>query len=186
MVGPNLDVLKELGEQLRFLLSGIDQVTYTTATLSASSAQLSVYPKDNQLALLSMRNQDLPLQLNGKLSGIPAGALMEGSTELPIKVRFDNSVRGDLDRLTTSTLVAKGSLFAGYGGIPLEQVAELRLEPSPANINRHQGERVNTVAGFLLPYTYPSVAIAEFRQRLNAASILVPEGYRIQFGGEEE
>lgn len=186
VVGPNLDVLKELGEQLRFLLSGIDQVTYTTATLSASSAQLSVYPKDNQLALLSMRNQDLPLQLNGKLSGIPAGALMEGSTELPIKVRFDNSVRGDLDRLTTSTLVAKGSLFAGYGGIPLEQVAELRLEPSPANINRHQGERVNTVAGFLLPYTYPSVAIAEFRQRLNAASILVPEGYRIQFGGEEE
>ncbi len=186
VVGPNLDVLKQLGEQLRFLLSEIEQVTYTTATLSGSSAQLSVYPKANKLAVLNLRNQELPLQLNGKLTGIDAGSVMEGSTEVPIMVRVNNRVRGDLDRLSTSTVVASDSQYAGYGGIPLEQVAEIRLEPSPTNINRYQGERVNTVSGFLLPYTYPSLAIGEFRQRLASAAIVVPDGYRIQFGGEEE
>jgi multidrug efflux pump subunit AcrB len=185
VIGPNLAVLKELGEQLRFILSGIDAVTYSTATLSGSSAQLSVYPKDNQLAMLGMRNQDLPRQLNGELSGIEAGSVMEGSTQIPISVRYTDNVRGSLDAISASPVMA-GNNFAGYGGIPLEQVADVVLEPSPANINRYQGERVNTVSGFLLPYAFPSLAVAEFRERLAAADIKIPEGYRIAFGGEEE
>lgn len=117
ITGPNLDVLKGLGEQLRFILSGIDAVSYSTATVAGSSAQLSVYPKDNQLAMLGMRNHDLPMQLNGELTGIEAGSVMEGSTQIPISVRCTDNVRSRLDTISSSPLTAGNSSFVGYGGI---------------------------------------------------------------------
>jgi multidrug efflux pump len=186
IVGPNLDMLKQLGERLRFILSEIAAVTYSTSTLSGSAAQLSVYPKDNQLAQLNMTNRDLPTQLSGKLSGITAGTVMEGSTEVPVRVKFGAGLHGSLDELAASPVMSADRAYVGYAGIPLEQVADLVLEPSPSRINRYQGERVNMVSGFLLPYALPSLAVADFRQRFDEAGLVLPEGYRIEFGGEEE
>ncbi len=185
VIGPDLDTLKQLGEELRLVLSQTELVTYTTATLSRTVPQLSVYPRENMANKLGLSNSDLPNQLNGSLSGFRAGSVMEGSTEVPVRVRFSDRIRGSLDEITTSPIMGRGAP-GGYGGIPLEQVAEVDLEPSPNRIDRYQGERINTVQGFLLPYAFPSIAVQDFRERLAASNLTLPKGYRISFGGEEE
>lgn len=185
VIGPDLVTLKQLGEELRLILSQTELVTYTTATLSRTVPQISVYPNENMANMLGLSNSDLPNQLNGALSGFSAGSVMEGATEVPVRVRLNDRIRASLDEITTAPVMASGS-EGGYGGIPLEQVASVNLEPSPNRIDRYQGERINTVQGFLLPYAFPSVAVNDFRERLAASDITLPKGYRISFGGEEE
>lgn len=184
IVGPDLDVLKDLGETLRLLLAETEAVTYTNSTLSRTVPQLSVYPDENRANMLGLGNRDLPLQLNGNLSGLLAGAVMEGATEVPVRVRGNERVRTGLDDISASPMVVNSG-GTGYGGIPLEQIADVVLEPSPNLIDRYQGERMNTVSGFLLPYAYPSVAVEDFRARLAERNLVLPKGYRLEFGGEE-
>jgi multidrug efflux pump subunit AcrB len=185
IVGPELGTLKNIGDQIRLVLSETKDVTYTSATLSGNVPQVSIYPNENMVRMLGLDNQQIPRQLNNDLTGQIAANVMEGSTEIPVRVRLQNSSRGQLTELNALPFVAAGS-GNGYRGIPLEQVAEIRLEPSPTRIDRHQNERINTISGFLLPYAFPSEAVADFRRRLDEKNIQLPPGYRIEFGGEEE
>jgi len=110
---------------------------------------------------------------------------MEGTTEIPVRIRLHNGSRSEVSNLASLPLVAATSRN-GYRGIPLEQVANLKLEPAPTRVDRRQNQRYNTVSGFLLPYTFPSLAANDFRKRISANEIALPKGYRIEYGGEEE
>jgi multidrug efflux pump subunit AcrB len=188
VVGPNLNVLKRLGEELRLILTQVPSVTYSTSTLSTVIPQVSIYPNENQTRLRGVNNEDIPLQLNAALNGLIAGTVMEGTIEVPVRVRMHSSARSDLEQLSTTPILSSMTTGAsqGYSGIPLEQITTLQLEPSPTRIDRYQNERINTVSGFLLPYAFPSLAVEAFRAQFEAADIVLPEGYRIEFGGEEE
>jgi len=193
IVGPDLGILKELGEKTRLIMSNTQDITYTTASLSGSAPQVSVYPNEKMIRSLGLSNSDIPNQLNSELRGIIAGNVMEGSTEVAVRVRLHNATRSTLENLTTMPIlsapassIATNSNDNDYKGIPLEQLADIVLEPSPMRIDRYQNERINTVAGFLTPYAFPSLAVEDFRKRLREQAIELPEGYRIEFGGEEE
>ena len=185
IVGPELAVLKTLGEQVRLVLSETRDVTYTTATLSGGAPQVSVYTNENKIRLLNMNNQDIPRQLNSELRGEVAGTVMEGTMEIPVRIRLNNWSRSDVSGLASLPIIS-GTGANGYRGIPLEQVASVRLEPAPTRVDRRQNERHNTVSGFLLPYAYPSLAVNDFRERISNQNIALPKGYRIEYGGEEE
>ncbi|MEH6557442.1 MAG: efflux RND transporter permease subunit [Oceanicoccus sp.] len=188
VAGPDLNTLKRLGEEIRLILTQVPSVTYSTSTLSTVIPQVSIYPNENQTRLRGINNEDIPLQLNAALNGLIAGTVMEGSIEIPVRVRLNSGTRSDLAQLSStpilSSIPARGN--EGYSGIPLEQITTIQLEPSPTRIDRYQNERINTVSGFLLPYAFPSLAVEAFREQFEAADIVLPEGYRIEFGGEEE
>ncbi len=185
IVGNNLDQLKTIGDQIRLLLSETAGITYSSSSIAGSVPQLSIYPNENMASLLGLAKSDIPNQLQGELSGNLGGSIMEGKTEIPIRVRYHESDRGQLSSFDSLPIMSPGK-SQGYAGIPLEQLAHISLEPSTTRIDRYQGERNITITGFLLPYVYPSVALTDFRQRLNDSNIQLPEGYRIEFGGEEE
>lgn len=185
IVGPDLNTLKNLGDEIRLVLSDTRDVTYSTATLSGNIAQLSVYPNENMAQMLGLSNQQIPEQLNNDLNGLIAANVMEGSTEIPVRLRMDSAVRNNIGEINGIPVMAANNR-GGYSGIPLEQLATIRLEPSPTRIDRHQNERINTVSGFLLPYAFPSEAVADFRKRMEESDIALPPGYRLEFGGEEE
>ena len=147
--------------------------------------QVSVYPNENMVRMLGLENSQLPTQLNNDLRGQIAAQVMEGSTEIPVRVQLTADSRSQLNNLGTLPVIAPGQ-GGGYRGISLDQIADIRLEPSPTRIDRHQNERINTITGFLLPYAFPSEAVADFRRRMSEKTIQLPPGYRIEFGGEEE
>lgn len=185
IVGPDLTTLRSIGDDIRLVLSETKDVTYSTATLSGNVAQVSVYPNENMTRMLGLNNQQIPEQLNNDLNGLIAANVMEGATEIPVRVRLNNSARNSLGELSSIPVMGSNG-HGGYAGIPLEQLATIRLEPSPTRIDRHQNERVNTVSGFLLPYAFPSEAVADFRRRMDERNIALPPGYRLEYGGEEE
>lgn len=181
VIGPEFSELRRLGEELRLLLSDIDSVTYTRASLSVTEPKLVFEPNESALTATGMSTGDLPPLLASALDGLPSGTVQEGNTQLTVRVRLPDANRDSVDQLATLPLPTRGG-----GTVPLAQVGRWTLKPTPQAIDRYQGERVSTVRAFLTPFTLPASALAEFQQRFDASDITLPAGYRINLGGEAE
>ena len=70
------------------------------------------------------------------------------------------------------------------GGVPLSAVARIELVPELAGVPRRNGERVNTVQAFVMPFTIISTALEDFERRLEQSDFSLPPGYRLELGGE--
>lgn len=186
VVGDDLAVLRRIGEQLRSLMAATEGVTYTSSTLDRAEPKLAVHPDENRAAQAGLVLAELPAQLNTSLSGHPAGFVMEGIHELPVTVRYAEGSRSHPGNLASLPIVASNGPGRGYTGIPLEQLARIQLEPAASTIERFQGERINMVQGFLLPYVLPAGALSRFEQKLAESGVDLPARYRLELGGEAE
>jgi multidrug efflux pump subunit AcrB len=181
IVGPDLDVLRVLGDELRLILSGLPDVTYTRAKVAAAEPKLVFTPDENPAAAVGIATGDLPDRLNAALQGLPAGTVQEGTTELPVRVRLQDSQRDQVHHLAGLPIVS-----AQGGALPLESIGRWELRPTASGIERHQGSRISSVEAFLRPFVLPAAVMSEFHERLAESNVTVPAGYRLEIGGEEE
>jgi multidrug efflux pump subunit AcrB len=98
------------------------------------------------------------------------------------------AARGDFGAIQTQLIDPPATPLSQdrVPGIPLSALGRPELVPEVETISRVDGERVNQVFGYLIPYRLPAPALAEFRERLTDSGFALPAGYRISFGGEEE
>ncbi|MFK7914610.1 MAG: efflux RND transporter permease subunit [Pseudomonadales bacterium] len=181
VIGPEFAVLRSLGEQLRLLLSDIQDVTYTRASLSVTEPKLVFEPNESSVAVAGMQTGDLPGLLASALVGIPAGSIQEGNTKIDVRVRLPDSQRDDVSDLATLPMPT-----ASGGTVPLDQLGRWVLRPTPTAIDRYQGERVANVRAFLTPFTLPAGVMSQFEERLQNSDFKLPPGYRLDIGGEAE
>jgi multidrug efflux pump subunit AcrB len=181
VVGPSLDTLRTISDQLRLLLASLPDVTYTRASVSAAEPKLVFRPAENAAAAAGLTTGELPGLLNDALAGIPAGTVQEGNRELTVQIRLANDRRDEIHKLTSLPMTSRNGAT-----VPLEALGDWGLAPSTASIQRYQGERISSVQAFLSPFVLPAGAMAEFRDRLAEADLHLPPGYRLDIGGEEE
>lgn len=181
LVGNDLNTLRELSDELRLLLSGIDDVTYTRASIGAAEPKLVFTPHESPAAAVGIATGELPARLNDALMGVLAGTVQEGSTELPIRVRVSNDRRDQVHELASLPLLSDQGR-----SLPLESLGEWQLKPTASGIERYQGSRISTVEAHLKPFVLPAAVMAQFRERLAASDLTLPAGYRLEIGGEEE
>ncbi len=200
IVGPDLEELRRLGEEVRAVLSTTDGVTYTTAKLLGGQPKLMIQADEDEARLGGIRLADIADQLNARLEGVLGGSVLEGSEEIPVRVRVAGTGRdspADIaagrvlspERATGRVLSperATGRGAGGVPGVPLSGLSRLHLVPELSGIPRRNGERANTVQAYLVPYTLIADSLADFEARMAAAPIELPAGYRIELGGEDE
>jgi multidrug efflux pump subunit AcrB len=58
--------------------------------------------------------------------------------------------------------------------------------PSLAQINRYDGQRINTVQGFLEAGALPATVLGKFNQHIEEIGFELPQGYRLSYGGEAD
>jgi multidrug efflux pump subunit AcrB len=187
IVGPELDRLRALGEQVRAILARTDAVTYTRAKLIGGRPKLVLATDEDAAQLAGLRLGEVADQLDAALEGASGGRVIEATQDIPIRVRAAEDDRASLVRIGSTRLIPTGVSSGGaLGGVPVEAVATISLEPEMAGITRHLGERVNTVQAFLEPYALIQESLDDFVRRLDRSRLLLPEGYRIEFGGDFE
>lgn len=186
LVGPDLEVLRVLGEEARVRMAGVDSVIHSRTVLAGGAAKLLFDLDEDKVRLAGLNLNDVAAQLQGFSEGALGGSLVEGAEELPVRVRLSGPERAGADKLAALQIVPPGAqqLAAANPGIPLLALGGLRLEPSDSPIARRNGERVNTVQGFLAHGVLPDMALSEFQQVLAKDPIELPPGYRIEWGGE--
>jgi multidrug efflux pump subunit AcrB len=99
-------------------------------------------------------------------------------------------LRADPARVRDMAILPPGAAaLAGEGGFaatPLSALAEVRVVPGDGIVTRRDGERMNTVQGFVLRGVLPSEALAEVRAAMDEAGFTLPPGYRLEMGGDSD
>jgi multidrug efflux pump subunit AcrB len=184
--GPDLDVLRQIGERVRAELSAIPETVHTRATLDTGQAKLWVSLNEDEARRAGLDNVGIANTLRGNLSGAVGGSLMEATEELPIRVRLAEDRRADVADVASIDLVARRGVSRnmGHANLPLTAVGQLELQPEIASIAHRDGVRVNTVQGFIQAGVLPSKVLAALQERLDRGDFSLPPGYRLAVGGE--
>ena len=188
--GQDLNVLTEKAEEIRQILAQSRDVTYTQAKSSFSQKKLMFVPNEEVAQAAGLKLNDIAGQLNSALEGSTGGSVLEGTEELPVRVRYGAENRTDLDYLLSNSVVAQDGSLAVAGdhiaGVPLSSLGNMEIVPTISTIVRRDGKRMNVVQAYLYPYSLPGATLIDLQERLETSGFEVPAGYTMTFGGEEE
>jgi hypothetical protein len=124
------------------------------------------------------------------LEGVTGGSLLEGTEELPVRVRLGAGLRGDPVAIGDMPILPPGAAGrwrprAGFPACRSRPSGALRLEPSESTITRRNGERVNTVQAYLMPGVLPACGPGRGAMAvLEAEGYAPPQGIRLETGGD--
>ncbi|MEO0348728.1 MAG: efflux RND transporter permease subunit [Cyanobacteria bacterium P01_A01_bin.15] len=181
LYGPDLEQLRMLGDRLRLTLSQLGDVTHTRATLSELSPKLALEVDEAAARRAGLDNGAIAAQLSTLLDGQLGGSMLEDTEDIPVRVQLPDGERGDLGSITSVDLLSNSGTT-----VPFSAVATVSLRPELSTIDRRDGQRVNTVQGFITAGSLPSTVLAEFQQVLETQGFELPAGYRLSYGGEAD
>jgi len=184
LVGDDLEALRAAGTDLRLLLEDVPSVTLARSTISEAAPMLRVRIDEARARLAGLSPGDIAAQLDGALSGVTGGSMIEGTEQVPVRVRLGDTLRVDPAAIRDLPLVLPGP--GDFPVTPLSALADVVLEPSEGQITRRNAERANTVQAFLLRGVLPEEALSDVRARIDAAGLELPAGVRLEIGGDAD
>ncbi len=184
LVGDDLSALRAAGEELRILIDGADMVTLARASLTDPAPQLSVDVSEGRARLVGLTPGDIARQLDTALSGVTGGSLVEGTEELPVRVRLGAEIRRDPSAIRDLPIILPPGAPQAF--TPLSALADVVLEPGESDITRRNAERMNTVQAFILRGVLPEEALVDIRARIDASGFALPPGVRLEIGGDAD
>ncbi|MFY9252662.1 MAG: efflux RND transporter permease subunit [Fuerstiella sp.] len=188
--GPDLEQLRLISDKINGVLASIPEVTHVRAEMSEPQPRLRLTLDEEETRLAGMTHQSVAAQMFGAVEGAVGGMIMEGTEELPVRVRVAGTRRETVDQIESLNVLsdaASASILPGdrgYSGIPLSALGAVELMPEQATIIRENRRRMTEVQAFLKAGVLPSPVQAEFQQRFADSGIVLPPGYVLKFGGE--
>ncbi len=189
-VGDDLETLRALGNEARQIMQAVDSVVVARSTIGPGAPRAVVDVDEAQARLLGLDLGGIARQLQASLEGVIGGSMVEGAEELPIRVRLGDATRSDLQAVRDIPILrpdaAAISAQGQWPALPLSAISTVRLEPAASAITRYNGERANTVQGFLLRGVLPEEALVDVQAALDAAGFKLPASYRLELGGDSD
>jgi multidrug efflux pump subunit AcrB len=190
LVGQDIEALRRAGDELRALLAQVPQIAMVRTGIAGGTPTLTLEVDEARARLLGLDLGQIARQMEAGLEGVTGGSMLEGTEELPVRVRLGAGLRGDPVAIGDMPILPPGAAglaaTGAFPAVPLSTLGALRLEPSESTITRRNGERVNTVQGFLMPGVLPEVALVEAMAVIEAAGHVLPEGVRLETGGDSD
>lgn len=178
--GSNLDTLKQIGDHIRYVMSTTEDVVHTRATLQPGTPKVWVEADESLAAIAGLTLTDIAQQLNSALSGDINGTIIEETEEIPVRIRLSNAESDELSKLANIHLISPKTEQA----IPLTAIADLSIKPSRGAIPHRNGVRVNVIEGYISAGVLPSIVLERVSKKLEEQSYTLPDGYRLEIGGE--
>jgi len=203
VVGSDLDVLEQLGNQLRKLLSETANVIHTRSDHGDTTVQLALNLDRHAMARNGLNESQIMGQVYTTLEGASAGSIVdENKQELPVVVKMATGEQSRLSLLSAVPIASTRQARSAAGRPPsllgnandlqslsqptLGNLAEFELISGSGAIVHVDGRRVNEVKAYIQAGVLPSVVLDSFKQRLSESDFKLPYGYELQLGGETE
>ncbi|MEM8782325.1 MAG: efflux RND transporter permease subunit [Planctomycetota bacterium] len=182
LFGPDARTLRELGDRYRVALQNHPDVLHTQATLARGEPKLFFEADEDAARLAGLTLADLAAQFETGLEGAAFGSVVEGPETLPVRVRFAETIRGDMAEVASTPLLIAGS----DRWVHASALGDFRLRPEPAGISRFNGQRTNTIKAFVRNGALPIDVGNEVLAAVEASGSSLPAGYRFSAGGASE
>jgi multidrug efflux pump subunit AcrB len=180
VVGPDLDVIEKLSAKVEKLVDDTPGTRDVQNPLKVARTNLHLAVDTQKASLLGVPTVEFDRAVRLSVAGIPTGTFKDASGEqYDIMVRTPVGARADLDALGQ---VRIPSLTGAT--LPLSQLATLRFEKAPTQIQRYNRERAVTIDSDVERGFNTAKVTAEVVKRLNAMAW--PRGYHYTLGGEAQ
>ena len=179
ILGPNLDEIQRLGEQIERTLQPVPGTRSVYAERVAQGYFTDIEIKRDAIARHGLTVGDVQDVIEAAIGGQNVTRTIEGRERYPVNVRYERGFRQDLPDL--QRVLIKTPMGAQ---VPLTELANISLAPGPAMI-RDEG-------GHLAGYIYVDTATSDIGGYVDAAKravgehVQLPPGYTLQWTGQYE
>lgn len=196
LAGPETDQLRALGRELRTVLAETPNVIHTRSDLEETVPRMDFLVDENAAADAGLTATQIGQLIYTSLEGMNGGHVtVDGDDEIPVQVRLALDANLKYEQvlaLPLSPLANNPSSrpvmepSADYEPVTLAKLGAATLQSDVGAIVRIDGKRVNEVKAYIDAGILPSVALSDFKRRLEESDFRLSAGYSIQFGGETE
>ncbi|MEL6409123.1 MAG: efflux RND transporter permease subunit [Pseudomonadota bacterium] len=188
--GQDISKLRQLGDEVRAIMADLELVTQARAGVNGGAPEVKVQIDEVNTRLLGLDITDVAAQLDSALVGVTGGSLVEGTEQLPVRVRMGDALRSDLQAITDMPILLPNaqsiSATGAFPAVPLSELATLAIEPAESTISRTNGIRENTIQAFIVPGVLPEEALQDVLAALDERGFELPSGYSLQLGGDSD
>lgn len=188
LFGPDLATLRRLGEALRQRMERIAGLTHSTTSLVAGAPKLVFELDEQRVRRAGLELASVAESLDAALRGRIGGEVLEGTQRLPVRARLNEAEWGSAEQIASLRLPlprAGGDRDAPQS-ISLSTLGRFELAPANSPITRKNGERLNTIQGFLTRGMLAEEALQDLQRILRDDPVALPAGYRYRFGGDSD
>ncbi len=176
--GDDFDILNRLSDDVQRVLTDIEGAADISGEQITGQPVLKVEVDSDAIARFGVSTRDV-LGFVEAVGARKVGEIREGQRKFPLVVRLPDRQRQDRDVLAQTLIpTSEGPI------LPLESVAELRLDEGPATIQREWSKRRMTVQCNVRGRDVGSF-VSEAQQRIRE-EVDFPEGYTLDWGGQFE
>ena len=179
LFGTDLSRLQMLGNQIKSAVSGIEGLVDVAVEQQAQTPQLQVRANRLALAQYGITIDDFNRFIDLAFSGEKIGDIYEGQRSVDIVLRLNEHYTHSIDDVRNALIDTRDGRK-----VPLSQVAEIVSTDGPGTITRENVQRKLVISANVSGRDIGSV-IADV-ERTISSQITLPEGYRIEYGGQFE
>ena len=177
--GPDLYELRRLGKAIEQVVTGVEGTVDVATEAQADVPQVRVAMKREAMARFGVTPALLAEAIDVAFAGEVVSQVLEEQRAFDLVVRFDPSVRGSLESVRDARIdTPVGSQ------VPLSTLADVRYDVGPNSITREDVQRKLVVQANVAGRDVGGVV--EDIQEQVAASVSLPSGYYVEYGGQFE
>lgn len=179
LFGTDLNQLFSLGNRIQNSISDISGLVDVSVEQQTEVPQLQIRANRNMLARYGITIQEFNEFVSLAFSGKKQSEIYEGQRSFDLVLKFDSSYTTTIDGIKTALI------DAGNGNkIPLEEIADIISTTGPNSISRENVQR-KIVVSVNVSGRDLSSAVNDIKKVI-ASNVQLPEGYRIEYGGQFE
>ncbi len=179
VVGEDLDVLLHTAEEIETAIQGVEGAADIILEKVDGLPQMKIEYERAKIAKYGLNVEDLNQVVTMGFAGLTAGTVFEGEKQFDLVVRFDEPYRKDIEHLENAAIQ-----LPTVGSIPLSELATITYTKGPAKISRDNTQRRVVVGVNVRNRDLQSVV--DDIQAIVKDKVEVPEGYRVEYGGQFE
>jgi len=178
--GEEVSKLRALSGQVDSILRSTPGATYIYSDWHEEQLQTHMHLKDEVANRLGFTNANIAQQLATGLDGTAVSTMWEGDRNIDITLRLASAERQNYQNVADAYVQSPST----GASMPLSAVASFSPEWQSGRIVHRNGVRTITVRAFANGQSLPSEVLEKARKQVDKISL--PDGYQIQYGGEDE
>lgn len=179
LFGPDLYELRDLAERIRLAIRPVPGIVDLSIEQQADVPQLRIYGNRQVMGRYGVTPGRLAEAVDVAFAGEAVSEIREGQQTYDLVVRFNEASRGSIENVRSALIDTPLG-----PKVPLDQLADVRMERGPNTISRENVQRKIVVSSNVAGRDVGTVV--EDIQAAIANRVELPENYFIEYGGQFE
>ena len=173
-------ILKQLGEKLELIINNAPDISLTKSETSNINTNIELELSNSNISLSGINPKNLVNELYAANNGVIVGTMLDSNKEIPIRLKGINKPDDILGSASYLTIPSQN------GFEYIDSFGESRITNKSSIITRQDGQRMNSVEGWVWTGTLSSATEEYIKDDVEEFKNDLPPGYSIKQLGEAE